>query len=474
VDPLARQADKRPEAEAVSAGASWTFAELDDQADRLARHLAGARVEGRRVAALVPSSPQAAWTIHGVPRAGATLAMLTTGWTKRELVDHLRLVQPEVVLCTSETEQQAALVTQGAHIVNLDQPSGTRSMHLETLPTAEPAGVDAAEVHTLVPTTGTSGRPKATAFALDTHVRHAQAALERLDLAAGDRWLACLSPAHVGGLAVYLRAAVYGATVVPQPRFEAGPVRQAIEDEQVTHASLVPAMLDRLVEADPEPPASLATVLVGGDACPEPLLERALAEGWPLSLTYGMTETASQACTAPPDLVRAKPGSEGPPLDTVEVRIADEEIQVRGATLAEGYLDAELDVDEDGWLATGDAGRIDEDGHLWVTGRLSDRIVTGGASVDPVEVEDVIREHPGVGDVCVVGVDDERWGQIVTAAIVPHETDTLDAETLARFCEDKLASPKRPRAWAFLDELPRNANGKVDRGAVAELAETRA
>jgi O-succinylbenzoic acid--CoA ligase len=471
MDPLREQARQRPEAEAISAGASWTFAELDEQADRLARRLAGARVAGRVVAAIVPSGPQAAWTIHGAPRAGATLAMLNPGWTKREFVDHLQLVDPEVVVCTRDTEQHAALVTQGAHIVNLDQPGGTRSMHLETLPEAEPAGLDAADPHTLVPTTGTSGRPKATAFQLDTHVAHARAAVDRLDLSAGDRWLAALSPAHIGGLAVYLRAAVSGACIVPQPTFEPAAVRQAIEAEAVTHASLVPAMLDRLIEHEAQAPASLETVLVGGDACPNPLLERALDHGWPISLTYGMTETASQACTAPPALVREKPGTVGPPLDTVEIRIEDERIHVRGETLAEGYLGAELEIDEDGWLATGDAGELDEDGHLWVTGRLSARIVSGGASVDPVEVEDVLREHPGVAEACVVGVPDERWGEIVTAAVVPREVGTLDAETLATFCEGKLANPKRPRAWTFLDELPRNANGKVDRGAVVDAVE---
>lgn len=468
MDPLRETARKHPEAEAIAAGASWTVTELDEQADRVARHLAGGRLAGKRVAMLVPSSPQAAWAIPAVNRAGATLAPLNTGWTKRELVDHLDRLDPAAVLCTADTEQQAALVTQGAHILNLDAPGGTRSIHVETLPAAEELpGPNPNIPHSIVPTTGTSGQPKATVFDHQTHIAHARAAADRLDLTPGDRWLACLSPAHIGGLAIYLRAALHGACLVPQRRFDAAAARQAMREAEVTHASLVPAMLDRLIDHEPDPPSTLETVLVGGDACPEPLLERALDAGWPIALTYGMTETASQACTAPPALVRENPGTVGPPLDGVELEIRDEEIHVRGPTLAEGYLDGELPLDDDGWLATGDTGRL-EDGHLWVTGRLSDRIVTGGATVDPVEVEDVIREHPGVEDVCVVGVDDERWGQIVTAAIVSHETGTLDAETLASFCEDKLASPKRPRAWAFLDELPRNANGKVDRGHVRE------
>lgn len=471
MDPLRDTARAHPDRDAIDAGASWTFEELDEAADAIARRLAGARLSGRRVAALVPSSPKAARAIHGIPRAGATLAPLNASWTKRELVDYLQLVHPEAVLCTAETEQQAALVTQGVHLINLDQPQGTRAVHIEALPEADPPGIGEADPHTIVATTGTSGTPKAACFPLKAHTEHADAAVDRLDLYRGDRWLALLSPAHIGGLALYLRAADYGACIVPRPRFDPEAVLHAIVEAEVTHASLVPAMLDRLIEASESAPGSLETVLVGGDACPEPLLERALADGWPVALTYGCTEAASQICTAPPELVQAKPGTVGAPLDDVEVEVRDGEIHVRGPTLAEGYLDEQLALDEDGWLATGDGGRIDDDGHLWVTGRLSDRIVTGGATVDPVEVEDVLREHPGVAKAAVVGVDDERWGEIVTAAIVEQEAGTLDAETLTEFCEGKLSSPKRPRAWAFVDELPRNANGKVDRGAVAAKVE---
>lgn len=472
IDPLRATTAQHPERPAVEAGATWTFAELDEAADRLARRLAGARLSGYNVAALLPSSPQFAWALHGVPRAGATLAPLNAGWTKRELVDHLGLVQPEAVLCTSETEQQAALVTQGAHLINLDTPQGTRSVHLETLPEADPPGVEEADPHTVVPTTGTSGSPKAARFGLDAHLSHADAAVDRLQLTPGDTWLAPLSPAHVGGLALYLRASTYGASVVPLARFDPDAVLHAIEEAHVTHASLVPAMLDRLVDATDEAPGSLETVLVGGDACPDPLLEQALTDDWPVALTYGLTEAGSQVCTAPPELTRDKPGTAGPPLDGLEVDVNGGEIHVRGPTLFDGYLAAEDPRDEEGWLATGDAGEFDEDGHLWVTGRLSERIVTGGATVDPAEVENVLREHPGVAEAAVVGVDDDKWGQIVTAAVVEREPGTLAAETLSGFCQDKLSSPKRPRAWTFVDELPRNANGKVDRRKVVEQVES--
>lgn len=474
-DPLREQVRTRPERPSVDVGGvTWSFAEADEGADRVAGHLAGAGMgPGRTVAALVPNGAKLPWVLHGVPRTGATLAPLNTRWTDRELVEHLQLVDPAVVLCTQETEARAARVTQGTNLVSLDASQGTRALHLDALPASDGdlPGPGAADPHTVMPTSGTSGQPKAAAFSLDAHLAHARAASKRLSLGEDDRWLATLAPAHIGGFALWFRAAVVGSCVVPVPGFEAERVAALVGDGEVTHASLVPAMLHALLEAhEADAPGSFRLVLVGGAACPSPLLERALDASWPIALTYGCTEAASQVATAPPQLVREKPGTVGAPLDGLEVSIGEnDQVLVRGATLADGYLGgAELDVDEDGWLATGDAGRLDEDGHLWITGRLSERIVSGGLTVDPVEVEDVLREHPGVADACVVGMPDERWGEIVTAAVVAEREGALDAETLAAFVQDKLASGKRPRGWAFLDELPRNANGKVDRDAVRE------
>jgi O-succinylbenzoic acid--CoA ligase len=194
---------------------------------------------------------------------------------------------------------------------------------------------------------------------------------------------------------------------------------------------------------------------------------RALGEGWPLALTYGMTEMTSQVATAPPERVRAKPGTVGAPLDGAEVRVApDGEILTRGATLALGYVGAEAPLrDPDGWYHTGDLGRVDHDGDLWVTGRRSDRIVSGGVNVDAHEVEAALREHPAVGDACVVGVPDDRWGEAVAAALVPRG-GPVDLDGLADWLRGRLSPAKRPRRWRVVEALPLNANGKVDRGAV--------
>lgn len=473
-DPLTASAREDPDAPFVDlGGVTWSYRETEVHADRIARRLAGAGIgPGKTVATLLPNGPKTAWSLFGVPRAGTTLAPLNTRWSDRELVRYLRLLRPAAVLVSQETEAIGSQVVQAANLVSLDEPSSARALHLEALPEgpAQLPGPHAADPHTVMPTSGTSGAPKAAAFQLGSHLAHARAAADRLSLTGEERWLAALAPAHIGGLALWIRAASLGATVVATQGFEAAQVSQLVDEGHVTHASLVPAMLAQLLDAcDQEPPPdTFELALIGGAACPASLRERALEAGWPIALTYGLTEAASQVTTAPPSLVRDKPGTVGPPLDGVEITLGEaDEVHVRGPTLMDGYLgEAERPIDEEGWLATGDAGRIDEDGHLWITGRLSERIVSGGLTIDPVEVEDVLREHPGVDDACVVGLPDETWGEIVTAAIVPREAGTLDAKTLRGFLEGNLASGKRPRAWAFLDALPRNANGKVDRDAV--------
>ena len=184
-----------------------------------------------------------------------------------------------------------------------------------------------------------------------------------------------------------------------------------------------------------------------------------------------MTETTSQVATASPALVREKPGTVGRPLSGLEVRLTTEgEIQVRGPTVAVGYIgDASPLVDGQGWYATGDLGRIDEDGHLWITGRCSGRLVTGGVNVDPIEVEEALRRVAGVADACVVGLDDAEWGDLVAALIVPDQMAQPDARDVKKQLQAWLSPPKIPRVIRSAAELPQRPNGKVDRPAVRNL-----
>ena len=339
-----------------------------------------------------------------------------------------------------------------------------------------PAGAQA-----ILWTSGTAGRPRGVVISFDALGASAHGAAARLELGADDVWLASLSPAHVGGLALITRALLLGSALVAVGPFDVGrtwglvrgrglPVGVAVS---VTHVSLVPTQLLRLLDASggEAPPASFRCALVGGAGTPRDLLARALAAGWPVALTYGLTEATSQVATASPAHTRLKPGTVGRPLAGASVRIGeDDEILVRGATLASGYVGQGVGalVDAEGWHHTGDMGRLDGDGDLWVIGRRADRIVSGGVSIDAVEVEEALRSHAAVADACVVGIADAEWGERVAAWIEPAGV-APDLKALDAYLRTRLAAPKLPRRYHVQPHLPRNANGKVDRATVRDV-----
>ncbi|MEZ4417601.1 MAG: AMP-binding protein [Gemmatimonadota bacterium] len=351
-----------------------------------------------------------------------------------------------------------------------DLPERERALVEEDLHGARELPDGAAAV---VWTSGTAGRPRGVILGHDGLAYVGVASAQRLGLTARDVWALTLSTAHVGGLATLVRAAVVGHGLWVAGPFDAEGLDGAIEAGHATFASLVPIMLERLLAARAGRPvaSTLRGILLGGAAAPRPLVERARAAGVPVFLTYGMTEASSQVATAPPTLVEAKPGTVGTPLEGTEVRISDEgEIEVRGPGLALGRLGGNARLpDEGGWFRTGDLGRIDHEGHLFVTGRASDRVISGGVNVDPLEVEGVLRRSASVQDVCVVGMPDPEWGERVVA-VVQWNAGREDREGLEAWARAQLRAAQRPRAWVTCTELPRNRSGKVDRAAARELA----
>lgn len=484
-DPLRRAASRRPDATAADApGERWSYRRLDREADRLARRLAGRLAGGSRdsaspgrptVAAFLPRRPPSLAAVHGVPRSGAVLAPLPRGWTERELASYVERVQPDLLLAPAEPGERAGAAVPNVPRLPLRSGAGADrgpEAPEEARASAGPpgAGTEPGRDHSLVATSGSTGSPRSVRLTWRNHLASAAGARERLDLRPRDRWHASLSLAHVGGVALAVRAAAVGSAVVLHGGFDAGVLSRLIDDGEVSHASLVPVMLRRLLDArgDRPPPDSFRCALVGGAGTPPELLDRALSAGLPVALTYGLSEACSQVATARPDLVRDRPGTVGPPLPGVEVRTGEEgEILVRGPTVSPGYLDGGSAV-TDGWLRTGDAGRLDDEGHLWVTGRLSESIVTGGTTVHPSEVEEALREHPGVRDAAVVGIPSEEWGEVVGAAVVPADAGP-GPDDLDRWARERLSAPRRPRRWILREELPRTGSGKADREAMREL-----
>jgi o-succinylbenzoate---CoA ligase len=455
---------------------------LTPPARRLAEVGAG---PGGRLGLLVEPDPAGATLILAAAELGCRVSLLNPRWTGSELARALEALAPELVVAGPGVVLPDGFrggLPGGVPLSRWSHPA--RDLALE--PRAddwrrmgqEPAHPD--PVWTLW-TSGSTGDPRGIVLSHEAFRASTAAVAERLALGGRDRWIASLMPAHVGGLALILRAGILGSSLLLPGRFDPAEFNRLVDREGATHASLVPTqLLAALEERGDRPfPRSFRALLLGGAATAPDLLERALAASVPVALTYGMTEAASQVATAPPDLVRRKPGTVGAPLSGIELEAGSpaagpREIRIRGATLALGVIrspgtrPAPL-TDPEGWYATGDLGVLDAEGHLRVTGRISERIISGGVNVDPREVEGVLSTHPGVREVVVLGTPDARWGERVVAVVVPADpADPPELGGLLEYARPHVSPAKRPRALVLRRELPRTATGKVDRRRLAE------
>jgi O-succinylbenzoic acid--CoA ligase len=384
---------------------------------------------GDRVATTLPAAAEFVALLHALPLLGAVLVPLDA-----------RLGAAEVRRRADEC---------GAQLLLAEPPPG------DEVDVELRAELDPSEVQTVIYTSGTGGAAKPVELTYGNHVASAMASAWNLGVAPDDRWLCVLPLFHVGGLAILLRSVVYGTAAIVQERFDEERVRGSLESGEATLVSLVPTMLRRLAEAGLREAPALRAALLGGGPVPRDLLDWAAGHELPVLQTYGMTETASQIATLAASEALDRRDSAGRPLPGVELRTGDGgEILVRGPMVAPGALSA------DGWLHTGDRGRI-EDGYLVVEGRLDDVIVTGGENVAAAEVEEALLSHPAVVDAAVAGRPDREWGEAVTAFVVVSSEVT--DEELLRHCRTRLAAYKAPKAVQRMSELPRNAAGKVVR-----------
>ena len=455
IDVVRRTAEADPSSTAVDAADRiWSYAELYAAAERMARRLWPLGAQPGEVVALVAHPDEwAVQAIHAVHRTGAALAPLNPALGASRLEEALNEIGPSVIVTSGDAADEAGLSP--SWVVRLDE-----------LRPADPDLPDApGEAEYRLWTSGTTGDPRAVPIGAAQLEASADAVTRRLGLRPDDRWYASLSPAHIGGLALVHRAAFVGSAVTARGRFDVEAMDGLLDEGRITHASLVPTQLLRLLDrrAERPPPPGLRCLLIGGAGTPQDLVERALDAGFPLALTYGMTEATSQVATAPPDVVEEDPGTVGHPLDGLSVRIdGDGEIHLRGPTVVPAVADAE------GWYATGDLGSFDELGRLRITGRRSARIISGGINVDPSRVEEHLRSLDGVRAAAVVGLPDPEWGESVGAAVVVDEPGEWTPERLIEVARDGLAPAERPRRIVVLPELPLNANGKVDRAAIRE------
>jgi O-succinylbenzoic acid--CoA ligase len=404
--------------------------------------------------------------VHATQRLGATLVLVNP-----------RLAAPEIAALLAHTAPALVLHDRGTAPPPCGVATTEAEAELDRAPVAcvPPGGrIDPARVLTVLATSGTTGRPKGVMLTSGNHEASAAASRARLGTRADDRWLCCLPLHHVGGLSIVVRSVLDGVPLVLVPRFEPAAVWAALRRHRVTLLSLVPTMLHRLLAAGEVGGApALRAVLVGGAALDPALHARARAAGLPVLPTYGLTEAASQVATAALDDPAA--AGVGRPLPATRVRIAAPdahgvgEVLVAGPTVMAGYFRDPAATDavlRDGWLHTGDVGRLDAAGRLEVLDRRADLIVSGGENVYPTEVERVLLAHPAVTDAAVYGTRDEEWGRRVTAAVVLDPTQRIDETALRDWCRARLAPFKVPRTITAVAALPRTPSGKLRRHAL--------
>jgi HIP---CoA ligase len=478
----------------------WTFAQLHDESLRVARALAASGVRpGDRVALWSPNSARWIAASFGVYAAGAVLVPVNTRFKGMEAAHVLGRAGASVLLASTDAVgtnllglleatdlpalREAVVIEGPAHagavswddFVARGAADGDRP-----LPVVGPD--DLADI---IFTSGTTGAPKGATLGHGPSVRTYEAWSDAVGLRRGDRYLCVYPFFHTAGLkSAVLACVLRGATVLPHAVFDAGVVMQRVAEERITVLPGPPTVFQSMLE-HPERArfdlSSLRLSVTGAATVPVEVVRRMREDLHIASVVtgYGLTETTGTVSMChhddPPEVIATTVGR---PLPGVSVRVADEkggpvptgetgEILVKGFNVMRGYFDdpeATADaLDDEGYLRTGDIGLVGDDGNLRITDRKKDMFIVGGFNAFPAEIEGIMLTHPAVAQVAVVGVPDDRLGEVAQAYVVRRRGDAIDEAPLIAWCREHMANYKVPREVQFVDELPLTASGKVQR-----------
>ncbi|WP_217589106.1 o-succinylbenzoate--CoA ligase [Lentibacillus saliphilus] len=476
---LTKQAELVPDATAfeLATGEKVSFFELQQKSQSFARKLSQAGVkEGMHVGLLSPNHLSMAVAIHALSYLGAVAVMLNIRLTNAELSFQIEDADVEKVLVHDDLRHAASEMTFADKIQAFSDIEQLEEsiVHLKSeLVLNNP--------FTIIYTSGTTGFPKGVVHTYGNHWWSAIASALNLGLDKQDKWLCALPLFHVGGLSILLRSVIYGMPVYLLEKFEASVVNKAILEKGVTIASVVTVMLQRLIadQGDTPYPHSFRCMLLGGGPVPLPLLKAAKTLNIPVFQTYGMTETSSQIVTLSAADALEKTGSAGKPLIPAQLYIDANQgdvgdIYVKGPMVTSGYYKREQATKEsfeNGWLRTGDLGRLDQDGFLYIVDRRHDLIISGGENIYPSEIESVLYGVTGINEAAVVGKEDPEWGQVPVAFVVRSDSN-LEQNDILDHVSRQLAGYKVPKEIYFVDALPRNATNKVMRYKLVTILDT--
>lgn len=470
----------------------WTYRELVDVAEHAARALLDTFEPGERIAFLAPDKPE--WVIfqHAVSFAGLILVPINPAYTARELEFVMRNCEASGIIFaeSSRGKNLRALVDE----VRPRLPALRVAIEMEKLdalvasadPSRKLPDVRPEQTLQIQYTSGTTGFPKGACLHHVGVINTSRNVALRCHFPDGGVWLNAMPMFHIAGdVVAEIGAFARRGTFVLMPEFNPGLMLELIEAQRCTATLIVPTMILAILDHPDRPRrdcSSLATILSGAANVPAALVTRAQDTlGCQLCIIFGQTESNGPiTVTSPDDTVDDQTNTVGHPLPHVEVKIVDPlteqvlpletvgEIWVRGYQTMSGYHGqaeaTRATIRPDGWLRTGDLGTMDGRGYLKITGRIKDMIIRGGMKLYPKEIEDVLFEHPDVAQIAVVGVPDDKWGEIVAAVVLPaNPVAPPPVDLLYHHCRANLSPQKTPERWFFVDRYPLTSTGKIQK-----------
>lgn len=479
-----------PRRHVVQGSREVSFHDLAAGVGRKALRLAECGIAaGDRVLVLGWNSPD--WIINfwACQQLGAVPALANAWWSEAEILEAVDLLQPVAALAD---DRSAAKLPSACRRPDWETDTSAGAPFIIGPAKDSPSTTDEDDPAVIIFTSGTGGRPKAVELSHRSLLANLQMLLRltrrlphQVDVRSGETMLHTGPFFHVGGPQTLLRSAVVGNTLIlPTGRFDPAELLELIDQHGITRWSAVPTMVTRLLDHPDfqmRDLSSLRALTIGGAPVHAELLERIGRElpgvqaGVPTG--YGLTENGGQATAASGRDTLERPGSAGKPLPCVEIRLQprqelpDPEVLIRSPTQMTRYIGvSESPIDGDGWLHTGDLGRVDDQGHLWITGRAKDLIIRGGENIAPASVERAIASIQGVIETAVVGVPHPDLGEEVCAFVVVAD-GRLTGEALSRQLRGQLASFSVPTVWHLQQEpLPTNQTGKIDKPTLVARA----
>ncbi len=469
----------------TGAGRSLTYAQLDRRVARLADRLRESGVHrGDRVAYLGPNHPAYLEVLFACGTIGAVFVPINARSTSSELA-YLLEDSGACVLAHvgSHDAVIAGLETSAARLVRVDDhddPADSASRRIDEV-------VDLDDPCLLMYTSGTTGRPKGVVLTHGNLTWNSLNVIIESDIASDEVALLVAPLFHAAALGmVCLPTLLKGGRVVLHEKFDPSAVLDAIEKERVTWMFGVPTMYDNLSAHEGWERADLSSLrllLCGGSPVPHSTIRRYLGRGLSFVQGYGMTEAAPGVLLLDREHTETKLGSAGVPSFFTDVKVVDAEgnqvevgargeVLVSGPNVMQGYWGRPEDtaaVLNDGWFHSGDIATVDDDGYVYIVDRAKDMIISGGENIYPAEVENALYAHPAVARCAIIGVPDDRWGEVGKAVVVAATTDPPAAEELLEFLRGKIAGYKVPKHVTFVSELPVSGAGKVLKPLVRDL-----